>query len=99
MNRVLRHLWISSLRPRTVSAALALTIVLAMAVFTAESLQAQTFTLLQTFNYTNGAQPYNDPGPFRQPVWHCVIRRNWMRRLRLRRGLQAGHNWQGDRPL
>jgi uncharacterized repeat protein (TIGR03803 family) len=60
MNRVRRPLWISSLRPQMASAALAFTVVLAMAAVITQSARAQTFTLLQTFNYTNGAESYDN---------------------------------------
>jgi uncharacterized repeat protein (TIGR03803 family) len=42
------------------SAAMSFPILLAITVFTAQSLHAQTFRLLQTFNYTNGAESYDN---------------------------------------
>jgi uncharacterized repeat protein (TIGR03803 family) len=60
MNRMHRQSWISSLRPQIASAALAFTVALLIAVVAMQSAQAQTFTLLHTFNYTDGAEPYNN---------------------------------------
>jgi hypothetical protein len=59
MSKVRTRPWISRIRLQAANMALALG-ALVLSVVATQSAQAQTFTLLQTFNYSNGAEPYNN---------------------------------------
>jgi len=59
MRTVRTHGWIATIRAQERNVALAFVALVLSAVLT-QSAHAQTFTLLNTFNYTNDAEPYNN---------------------------------------